>query len=1294
MDFDTKTTRLAILLCGFAWLTNPIFSQNTGCAGILGPNVFPDGTLGSGQQNILPNDPGIAPGYVYTLFPPPDDGYYCIANSTAGWQSFAELFWLDIGDNSPDPNGYMMVVNADYAPKIFYQRTVNVCQNTPYIFSTDIINLFLPQFPDAILPNVDFLINGNLVYSTGDIPMDMTWHTYEFAVTPSPTATQFTFALRNNAPGGFGNDLALDNISLRFCGPKISLPQVLTDCDGIINLQPTFQGNPWQNAFYQWQTSTNGGLTWTNIPGANNQVLNQANSQSGQQFRLLMSGAAVNLNDPYCRAISNVVTVQIPVVQGFAQQTICQGEGVEIGGQWLTQSGIYQIQLTAANGCDSILTFDLQVLNHSSSTLQAEICEGETYQFGSLSLSTTGTYDRQVPNSVGCDSLISLQLLVRPNADEEIFQTICEGESYFFDGEMHSIEGDYTANGHTVFGCDSTTVLHLHVQPVFVTNLSAQICQGSSYWFNNQQITTAGTYHKLLQSTSGCDSLVTLALTVASSLSEQLTVQICHGGSYWFNNQHITTAGTYQQLLQNASGCDSLVTLYLTVAPSLSEQLTAQICQGSSYWFNNQQIMTAGTYQQLVQNASGCDSLVTLALTVAPSLSEQLTVQICHGNSYQFGNQILSTAGVYQQNFQTQGGCDSLVTLSLEILPQIVTNLAAEICEGSSFAFGNLQISNPGIYQQTLTTAAGCDSLVVLELSVLPVVYQQISETICEGSTYQFGNQTLTNSGIYHLQLQTTNGCDSLVTLALYVLPTETTNLTAQICPGEVYTFGAAQLGVTGFYQQNLLTTGGCDSLVTLALEVLPTATTDLTAQICQGESIPFGNQLLASTGLYQQNLQTWQGCDSLVTMDLVVYPIQTTDVFVEICEGEAFKGQTFTQSNLLVDTLSAVLTGCDSIVLTHLTVWPKKKETISAFRCWGDEYEGIPVFSDTMLVKLDQSIHGCDSTTVCHITVDEKMVASITAPRIICALETAKLKVGSFYAYNWSTGDTSADINVQTAGNYSVTVSDINGCTATANHMLMVSEPILQSQLIEPRCHGDKNGEIHLAISNGIEPYRVSYDGSAFMEQKYMTGLSAGMHSLIVIDSVACTITKQVFLPEPPLFEVIAKESQTIQLGDSVELYALSTLPIADYEWVPPIGLDCNDCPSPIAKPFSSTNYHLNAVDEKGCKDESMVSIIVKKADDIYIPTAFSPNGDGTNDFFTVYAGRSVKKIKQLLVFDRWGELVFEAFDATPYDISTHWHGDFRDMPAQVGVYIWLVEVEYIDGNTRFLKGDLTLMK
>ncbi len=1075
------------------------------------------------------------------MTPPPVDGAYCVANNTDGWTWFAELFWLDIGDNSPDPNGYMMVVNADYTPGIFYQRTVNVCQNTPYIFSADIINLFLPQFPAAILPNVDFLINGNVVYSTGDIPMDMTWHTYEFAMTPSPTTTQFTFALRNNALGGFGNDLCLDNISLRFCGPKITVPQVVSNCGGVLAVQPIFEGNPWQNAFYQWQTSMDGGQNWSNIPGANGPTLNAPNPQAGQQFRLLMAGAQANLGDPFCRAVSNVLTIETPVYQGFTQATVCEGESLSVAGNSFSQTGNYQIPLVAANGCDSLLHLNLMVLATSATSLQAAICEGETFAFGNQTLSASGDYQMTLTNSLGCDSTVTLHLEVNQNVVVELFEQLCEGGSYNFGGQILAASGEYQTVGSTASGCDSTTMLHLEILPQLSTNLEVQICEGVTYLFDNQSL---------------------------------------------------SFSGNYQVLLQTTSGCDSLISLNLTVLPVTSQQVSASICQGSSYQFGNQQLSAAGIYQQVFQTAGGCDSTVVLELSVQPVFASQISASICEGNAYLFNNQQVTATGQYQQMLQTVAGCDSLVTLNLIVLPQISTNLTAKICQGNSFHFGN------------------------------------------------------------------------------------------------------SELSVAGIYEENLMAINGCDSLVRLTLEVLPTATTILAAQICEGEAFTFGNLALNTTGHFVQSYQTWQGCDSTVTLDLEALPVFTTDIFPEICEGESFGGAFYQQDVLLLDTLTSSVSGCDSIVRTHLKVWPKVQVMVEAFRCWGEEFAGQRVFSDTTIVLLGQTAHGCDSFTVCNIEVSGKIELAIAGPTSICAGETAILNAGIFTNYLWSNGQQTAEITVHSGGDYHVTVSDSEGCTKAASHLLRVSEPRLEIELVAPRCHGEQNGELHLGLSGGIEPYRVASDGGDFVEQNIMNGLAAGNHEIVIFDSLDCVIREEIYLPEPPIFEVIASESQTIKLGESVVFDVQSNLPVADFEWSPSIWLSCNHCQNPEAMPFETTNYQLKATSEKGCKAESGVQLIVRKEDDIYVPTAFSPNGDGINDFFTLYPGRSINKIRQFLVFDRWGEQVFGTWNAPPFHPSTHWNGDFRGMPAQPSVFVWMAEIEYIDGSTRLLKGEVVLVK
>ena len=118
-----------------------ILAQTVLCTGNLGDNIFISGDFGRGNANVYPLDPGLAPGFIYTLQVPPDDGQYTLTNDMTKWP-FVFPSWIKIGDNSQDPLGYMMVVNASYTPGIFYEQVIdNICENTLYEFSADVITL-------------------------------------------------------------------------------------------------------------------------------------------------------------------------------------------------------------------------------------------------------------------------------------------------------------------------------------------------------------------------------------------------------------------------------------------------------------------------------------------------------------------------------------------------------------------------------------------------------------------------------------------------------------------------------------------------------------------------------------------------------------------------------------------------------------------------------------------------------------------------------------------------------------------------------------------------------------------------------------------------------------------------------------------------------------------------------------------------------------------------------------------------------------------------------------------------
>ncbi len=340
--------------------------DNRICEGNLGANIFDNGDFGFGNDNVVVMDPQIAPGYSYTRTVPPGDGFYTVTNDMGQWAGLFQT-WLPIGDNSGNRFGYMMVVNASFEPGIFYEQTIDgLCDNTLYVFSADVINLIQRNVTNHIRPNVTFLLNDEVQYTTGEIAQTERWETHGFTFTTMPGQTTVKLTLRNNAPGGIGNDLALDNIAFRACGPEaLILPfEIANICeDGSpIDLDATINGDQFDTPAVQWQESLDAGMTWQDIPGANDFSFTHDKLSGGfYYYRYFVANSAVNLANTKCRIISNTKIVHVVPKFYEITDTICQGTTFEVGTSVYSTAGTYTDSLISSIGCDSIVTLNLSI---------------------------------------------------------------------------------------------------------------------------------------------------------------------------------------------------------------------------------------------------------------------------------------------------------------------------------------------------------------------------------------------------------------------------------------------------------------------------------------------------------------------------------------------------------------------------------------------------------------------------------------------------------------------------------------------------------------------------------------------------------------------------------------------------------------------------------------------------------------------------------------------------------------------------------------------------------------------
>src|SRR5690606_11569818 len=379
----------------------------------------------------------------------------------------------------------------------------------------------------------------------------------------------------------------------------------------------------------------------------------------------------------------------------------------------------------------------------------------------------------------------NLDLTVNPTFVVNLVETICEGESVSLGGNVYNTSGNQTETVNTTTGCDSVVNLELIVNPTFAVNLVETICEGESVSLGGNVYTTTGNYSEILTTATGCDSIVNLELTVNPTFAVNLVETICEGESVSVGGNSYTTTGNYSEILTTTTGCDSIVNLNLTVNPTFAVNLVETICEGESVSIGGNDYNTSGNYSESLTTTTGCDSIVNLNLIVRPTLVVNLFPYTTHFRCVSVGGNSYTTTGNYSEILTTASGCDSLVTLDLTVNPTFAVNLVETICEGESVSVGGNVYTTSGNYSETLTTATGCDSLVNLELIVNPTFAVNLVETICEGESVSLGGNVYNTSGNYSETLTTTTGCDSIVNLELTVNPTFAVNLVETICEGE-----------------------------------------------------------------------------------------------------------------------------------------------------------------------------------------------------------------------------------------------------------------------------------------------------------------------------------------------------------------------------------------------------------------------------------------------------------------------------------------------------------------------------
>ena len=426
-----------------------------------------------------------------------------------------------------------------------------------------------------------------------------------------------------------------------------------------------------------------------------------------------------------------------------------------------------------------------------------------------------------------------------------------------------------------------------------ITHRNETICEGETFVIGNATFFTEGDYNIIYSNSTGCDSIVTLHLIVLKALAQISNITLCDGEYLELSDgTRYEQSGTYFDSLLNVNNCDSIIVTNLTVAPRYRDTLVQHICTGDTLIFNGRNITTAGLYTDTLHSVSSCDSIVVIDLSVIGEIRHTEQVTICSGDSYAFDGYLLFQDTIWQKSYTSMGGCDSIVTLELNIVEHIYTTIFDTTCYQEPFNFGNWTILQSGVYRDTFTSRYGCDSIVELNLHMRDEISASFDIQLCAGESFEFKNNSYTNSQILTDVVSSAAGCDSTTTFNLQIASSLAVNADIVLCAGDSILIGSSYVKSSGSFTHLFANAQGClDSTINYNITVADAIVEDRNITLCAGDSILIGNTFYRTDGSYNDVQQSRiTGCDSIITTHLFIEDI--VELFAEdvnICQGESF---------------------------------------------------------------------------------------------------------------------------------------------------------------------------------------------------------------------------------------------------------------------------------------------------------------------------------------------------------------------------------------------------------------------
>jgi hypothetical protein len=361
--------------------------------------------------------------------------------------------------------------------------------------------------------------------------------------------------------------------------------------------------------------------------------------------------------------------------------------------------------------------------------------------------------------------------------------------------------------------------------------------------------------------------------------SATITPSVCNTYTSPSGNYTWTASGIYKDTIPNAADADSIITINLTVNYSSYISINESACDSYSSPSNNYTWTASGMYKDTIPNYAGCDSVITIDLTISSSTSSSISETVCDNYDSPSGNYSWTSSGAYKDTIPNEAGCDSIITINLTVNNSTNSNITESAVDSYTSPSNNYTWNVSGIYKDTVPNHVGCDSIITINLTVTYTSGSTIVENVCDAYDSPSGKYIWTNSGTYKDTIPNSEGADSVITIILTVNYSTNSNITLTACEDYVSPSGNYIWSSSGTYKDTIPNATGCDSVMVINLTREYSTSSSITATSCNNYTSPSEKYIWTSTGIYNDTIPNAIGCDSVITVALTVNVLDDIEI-------------------------------------------------------------------------------------------------------------------------------------------------------------------------------------------------------------------------------------------------------------------------------------------------------------------------------------------------------------------------------------------------------------------------------